>query len=80
MDDQGRFIIPAAFRKDGKPFVGDTFEETKVLEELLTPIDGNRHERRKAAALDAKLRAINDLEAEIAERHAFERHQKVPTK
>ena len=56
MDDQGRFIIPGAFRKDGKPFIGDTFEKTNVLEEQTDGYEGNRHERRRAAALDAKLR------------------------
>lgn len=73
MDDKGRFIIPGEFRKDGKSFIGETFEQTKVLEETDDPYagEGNRHERRKAAALDAKLRKMADLEAEIADRSAF---------
>ncbi len=75
MDDQGRFIIPGQFRKDGKSFIGETFEETKVREESDDPYEGNRHERRKAAALDAKLRKINDLEAEIADKRAFEKNK-----
>lgn len=75
MDDQGRFIIPGELRKDGKPFIGDTFEETKVLKEVLEPAEGSRHERRKAAALDAKLRKIADAEGEIADRAAFEKNK-----
>jgi len=79
MDDKGRFIIPGEFRKDGKPFIGDTFEETKVMEDVAEYGEGNRHERRKAAALDAKLRKMADLEAAIADRIAFEKN-KVPAK
>lgn len=75
MDDQGRFIIPGQFRKDGKSFIGETFKETKVLEESDDPYEGNRHERRKAAVLDAKLRKIADLEAEIADKEDFERNK-----
>lgn len=61
MDDQGRLIIPAQFRKDGKPFVGSTFEETKVLEEQPSHLaEGNRHERRKAAALKRRIKALQD--------------------
>lgn len=58
MDDQGRLIIPGQFRKDGKPFVGDTFEETKVLEESVAVHEGNRHERRKAAALERQIERL----------------------
>jgi len=52
MDSQGRFIIPGEFRKDGKPFVGSTFEETKALADEKPEAEGNRHERRKAAAIE----------------------------
>mgnify|MGYP001599851825 CR=1 FL=1 len=62
MDDKGSLIIPAQFRKDGKAFVGNTFEETKVLEEQSVSMEGNRHDRRKASAIDAKLRKIAALE------------------
>lgn len=80
MDDQGRFTIPGQFRKDGKPFIGETFEETKVLEEPVDAAEGNRHERRRAAALDAELRKIKDVEAELADREAFARRQQEPAK
>lgn len=80
MDDQGRFTIPGLFRKDGKPFIGDTFKETKVFEEPVDGTEGNRHERRRAAALDARLRKIKDLEAEISDREAFVRKQQEPAK
>lgn len=58
MDDQGRLIIPGQFRKDGKPFVGSTFEETRALEERPELGEGNRHERRKAAALERRIKAL----------------------
>lgn len=60
MDDQGRFIIPAELRKDGKPFVGSTFEETKVLADEKPETEGNRHERRKAAALERQIKSIKE--------------------
>lgn len=60
MDDQGRFIIPAQFRKDGKPFVGESFEETKVLDEAEGLPEGNRHERRKAAALERQISTLKE--------------------
>lgn len=60
MDDQGRFIIPGQFRKDGKPFVGDTFEETKVLQSEQANPEGNRHERRRAAALERQIKALKE--------------------
>ena len=63
MDDQGRFIIPAEFRKDGKPFVGGTFEETKVKQDESYP-EGNRHERRAAAAIERKTQELRALKKE----------------
>lgn len=60
MDDRGRFIIPGEFRKDGKPFVGSTFEETKVLADEKPKAEGNRHERRKAAAIERQIKSLKE--------------------
>jgi hypothetical protein len=60
MDDRGRFIIPGEFRKDGKPFVGSTFEETKALADETPEAEGNRHERRKAAAIERQIKSLKE--------------------
>lgn len=65
MDDQGRFIIPAHLRKDGKAFVGETFKETKVLDEAERAPEGNRHERRSDAAIERKIERLQQQIAQI---------------
>lgn len=68
MDDQGRLFIPGELRKDGTSFIGETFKQTGVDKEV------------SASELDAKIRAIRDKEAELADMEAFARRQKETAK